>query len=111
MKKIACTDDSDPSFQIQCRNVQERPPLESFNEVKSPFLPCVSSSTIENHDEFNQYNIDNPVKLAHALTNQYDLWKTRVSNKSLSKVQWAENEFQTENSKILIVDLGIFGAS
>ena len=88
LKEIACTDDSDPSFQILCRNVQERPPLESFNEVKSPFLPCVSSSTIKNQDELtNQYNIDNPVKLAYALTNQYDLWKTRVSNKSLSKVQ------------------------
>ena len=77
---LADTNESDPSFEILCRNVQERPPLESYNEIKSPFLPCVN-----NQDKLKQYDINNPEKLAYVLSNQYDLWKTRVSNKSLSK--------------------------
>ena len=32
--------ESDLKYEIECRNVQERPPNEAFNAVKHPFLPC-----------------------------------------------------------------------
>jgi hypothetical protein len=75
-------EETDFSFEILCRNVQERPPVESFNEIKSPFLPCIKKDQRQN--EKASYSLDDPVKLAHVLTSQYDVWKTRVSNKNLT---------------------------
>ena len=67
----------DLEYTIQCRNIQERPPLESFNSIKQPFLPILpkfdSSQVNENHSQ----------KLAFELTNQYDLWKQRISARSI----------------------------
>ena len=74
-------EETDFSFEILCRNVQERPPLESFNEIKSPFLPCIKKDQMQND---GPYSLDDPVKLAHVLTSQYDVWKTRVSNQNLT---------------------------
>ena len=74
-------EETDFSFEILCRNVQERPPVESFNEIKSPFLPCIKKDQRQNGIP---YSLDDPFKLAHVLTSQYDVWKTRVSNQNLT---------------------------
>ena len=74
-------EETDFSFEILCRNDQERPPLESFNEIKSPFLPCIKK---DQRQSDQPYSLDDPVKLEHVLTSQYDVWKTRVCNKNLT---------------------------
>ena len=92
-------EETDFSFEILCRNVQERPPLESFNEIKSPFLPCIQKDQRQN---VTPYGLDDPVKLAHALTSQYDVWKTRVSNKNLTS-KW--HRVYNKSKKYLFSDI------
>ncbi len=74
------SNEEDLIYEIQCRNVQERPPFESYNSVQNVFLPCLNKTESQ-----EPYHMEHPEKLAHTLARQYDLWKKRVQRNALSE--------------------------
>ena len=47
-------DEEELSYEVTCQNVQERPPFHSINNIRQPFLPCIS----EIHDENENFPLE-----------------------------------------------------
>ena len=71
--------DEELRYEIQCQNVQERPPHESYNFLKHPFLPLAKEKPPEKIQD-----LEHPEKLAFALASQYQLWKNKLKTKNVS---------------------------
>lgn len=85
------------AYEVTCRNVQERPPHETFNAIKRPFLPLLNC---QNQEEFH---LDHPDKIAYVLTNQYSVWRQRFRSNNLSLSQYENVKaaaFQVEGQVI-----------
>jgi len=56
------------SLEVECQGYQDRPPHESFNHLRTPFLPW-SWSTCEEPEES---------RLAFVMSQDYDVWSERL---------------------------------
>ena len=47
-------DEEELAYEVTCQNVQERPPFHSINNIRQPFIPCIS----EIHDENESFPLE-----------------------------------------------------
>ena len=64
-------EDEELSYEITCQNVQERPPLDSINNVQQPFFPCLMDVNDQNED----FVLESHHRKAYVLSRQYQDWK------------------------------------
>ena len=74
-------DVDDLTYYIRCKNVQERPPIESYNVIHKPFLPLRKTES-KAYQEI-EYEFDHPDKSAYVIAEQYQFWKQRMKVRAL----------------------------
>merc|ERR1719225_2011151 len=73
LNDLASDDETNLKYGIECKNIQERSPNESFNSIGNPFLPCSLD-----RKPTEKYDLRHPDKLAYVLSRQYQQWKKKI---------------------------------
>ena len=87
-------DDEELSYEITCKNVQERPPFHSINNIRQSFLPCL----MEIHDENEHFKLQSVHRLAYVLSKQYKTWKQRCEE-AVSHLSFQYSDYYIQEFK------------